>query len=322
MKISKKLRVMAAAIALTLFGTVACVTGTVAWFVASNVVEVTGTTVQAEAEEGIVIANETHTADAHWGQKVAVSHNGQYDNPDYVDENTTPDVDEKLQAAFIPTSTSDGSTWYHANAENVDHQSAGSNTVSAITVTPDSDGLGKYDINGTSTNAADDKNVYLVNKVYIQASATSALNHQDLFVNSISVASSSQALSKSLRVLFKVTANLGGGTAAEKIYAPLATGTSVVHDYDGTGTLTDGHGHTITGASSTVTAYKTAASGANDKILDDCTIPAYLTAGTNAIEISVYIYFEGEDFNCKSSNIVASLETLVLTFKFENKAHA
>ncbi len=304
-KKSRRLTAVIASILLA-FSAASAVTGTVAWFTASNVVSVAGPSIQAEAEQGIVIANETHTADSHWAQTVSVSHNGTSDSK---------------QAKFIPTSTADGVSWYHAVAENVDHQKAGSNGVSSITAAVNADGLGVCDINNTPTVPTDDKNVYLLNKVYLQASTPAAITEQDLFIKEVNVEGVTQALSKSLRVLFKVSANYGSATAATCIYAPAATGDTVVHDYNGTGTLVDGHGGLINGTTA-LTAYKVAASGTNDELLDNCTIPAYTTNGTSAIEISIYVYFEGEDFNCKSSNIETELEALSLSFKFENKAHA
>lgn len=44
------------------------------------------------------------------------------------------------------------------------------------------------------------------------------------------------------------------------------------------------------------------------------TIPANST--NSPIEVSIYVYYEGEDANCKSSNITASLDTLALEVVF------
>ena len=85
MKFSKKSKVMAAAIAMLTLSTAGAVTGTVAWFTSSNVVTASGMSIQAEAEQGILIANESF---ATWKDSVEASHKG-------------------ANKTFIPTSTAD-----------------------------------------------------------------------------------------------------------------------------------------------------------------------------------------------------------------------
>ena len=70
----KMKKIMAAAIAMMTFSTAAAVTGTVAWFTASNIVSASGMSIQADTEQGILISNEGF---ATWKDSVVASHNGE-----------------------------------------------------------------------------------------------------------------------------------------------------------------------------------------------------------------------------------------------------
>lgn len=281
MKISKKLRIMAASMMIMLMGAAACVTSTVAWFVASNIVNVTGPSVQAEAEEGIVVASEKSAyVDADWGQSASALYTG-------------------AGTKYIPTSTKNASAWYHGNAENADNKEANSSGVSTISDIVVTSGV-------ASSATLNNKNVYLVNLFKIQAAAKADMTAQDLVVHELTTTvtgSNSTALNKSIRVLFKLD-------SAVCIYAPLADTASVTYDCNG--------------VNNDVTAYlePNTTTYANDTLLSNGTIPAYTTAGTNAKTVYVYVYFEGEDENCKTSNIAATLDTIQISFKLKNQAHA
>lgn len=250
--------------------TAAAITGTVAWFTASNTVNISGMQIQAEAEEGIVVSNEGKAA---WGTEATASHNG-------------------AGSTYVPTSTSELTTWYHGLSNSVnDGQSGVSYTTLTVTAT---NGIGAATV-GDAT-----KNVYLLNSFYIQSSSPNAITGQDIYLKDLTVtgASVSTELNKALRVgiLHDTTAT---------IFAPItgATANYTVHDGNDVAAVTD-----TTGTSAVV--------GSN------VSIPAYVAAGTNALEFKVFIYFEGEDAACKSANITATLDTLALTFKFGNKEHA
>lgn len=269
----KKSKIIVPALGMLLLSTAASITGTVAWFTANNKVNVGGMNIKAEAENGIVIAAEeaTHTA-ASWSTEATALHTG-------------------AGLSFIPASTKIADNdWWHGISKKADNgqyevtyekytvTDAALNTAASV-------GQGKTDIQVPA-----DKNIYLLNHFYIQASAPTALTQQDLVVKSLTVTDSgNKALNKSIRVLFK----LGSTT---KIYCPLADG-----DF-------------------TATTYAGAASkaAADDRLLDEGTIPAYNAAGTGALDLSVYCYFEGEDANCKSSNIENELTGVSVSFELEN----
>lgn len=195
----KKSKIIIPALAMLLLSTTASITGTVAWFTANNKVNVGGMNIKAEAENGIVIANETHAADADWLTTITASHSG-------------------ADATFVPTSTADLATWYHGLSDEVDdgQHNVDYDTFGAMTLT---DGVASAKSSKHFTSDA--KNVYLLNDFYVQASAKTAITNQDIFIEKIAVtgASASEDLDKSLRVGLKVNDTF------KDIYAPLSGAT-------------------------------------------------------------------------------------------------
>lgn len=229
-------------------------TSTYAWFSMNTAVTATGMNVTAQAESGIVISNSTKSA---WNASAAT---------------TTGSLN------LLPTSTSNGATWYHNSSDDAD-------------IATGAEHVGTYT---TVTNEGSDK-YYSENKFYIKSATTSSLT-KDLYIKQVTItppnAATSADLDKSLRVLVKI----GDST---NIYAPTSAST-----------LT----YTVNGATS-VTALD--ASSVNDtKVTGITSIPA--STGT-PIEATVYVYFEGEDANCKSNNVKATLDTMSVSVQFEAK---
>lgn len=278
MKKSKRITIAVASMLLA-FSAASTVTGTVAWFTANNIVNVSGMQIQAEAEEGIVISNEAKT---DWKTAIEASHTSATNN----------------DKGFIPTSTANATTWYHANSDDVNkHQHAGD--YATLTVTAPTAGTG----NGVGTatvNGVENRNIYLLNHFYVQSAINTALTGQDLFVSEIEATDDAgKVLNKSLRVLFKVA-----GSDA-RIYCPLLRA-----DFSATENA---------GAAKQASTSTASTVAATDKLVSNGTIPAYTAEGTNAIDVSVYMYFEGEDTNCKSANI-DTLSSVTVSFKLENRA--
>jgi hypothetical protein len=289
----KKGKILAAALAMMTFSTAAAVTGTVAWFTASNVVEATGMSIQADTEQGILISNESK---AEWKASIEASHNGQVSSS---------------QAAFIPTSTANGTNWYHANSDDRNNHAAyggytpisvgqnGSSGVYAVT-TPDL----------SITN----KNVYLLNSFFLRASIPTQVTAPKLYANLVEVTapstSNSAELNKSLRVLLAGTVDTVDNPAAA---SPTVTSKSFVKIFAPLETGEDLKPYTVNGA--------TAITPLNEKnvvLENNVQIPASSNdPAAAALEIKVYVYFEGEDEHCKSANIPAEvLDTLSLKCKF------
>lgn len=280
-KMKKKL--LAAAIALLGFSAASAVTGTYAWFVAANTVSVSEMSIKAEAEEGILISAEAETK--VWKTSVNATHT------------TAGDV------GFIPTSTADGSSWFHANSEEADNHHSDGITVSNITagitapILNTGNGIGVWN-HGTTDVTTDDKNVYLLNHFYIKGSGNE-LTNQELILKTLTCtgASVSTDLNKSLRIAF-----VYNNTAS--IFAPITT-TSTTYIVGGT-----------SGTSVTLKAVNDVVIGVGET---GVTIPDVNT--TSPLDLSVYLYFEGEDANCKTSNIKATLDRLNISFSLENRAN-
>ncbi len=237
-----------AAIAMVLVATIALGSSTYAWFAANNSVTATGMTVTAQAEQGIVIANSGKTT---YG--------------------TTAATAEATDAKLIPTSTANGTTWYHATSSQFDDAEAGQVAANYASVGTD----------GTD---------YVKNTFYIK-SATDTAYAGNLEITSVVVASGgSQNLSKALRVGVMVGSNF-------YIYAPVTGYTSTYKVGNGTsGTSVSPKSSTTSSTDTTVTSF-----------------PANTAAG---LQVDVYMWYEGEDASCKSSNIVSSLEANNVTITF------
>lgn len=208
--------------------------------------------------------------------------------------NSTSDADWKETAAalydgaaaeLIPTSTKDTSKWYHANS-NAANSYAAVGEYEELTELTDGDPA-----DGVYSKAG--KDYYLLNSFWIKSSGVAFSS--DFYVNKVKATAagntSSADLDKSLRVLVK-----SGNDVA--IFAPFA-GATLSYNV---------HGDTAT------TAIDASAVLVNKKFDTAVTYPAYV--GTSAHEVKVFVYFEGEDQNCKSANLAETLDKLSLELVF------
>lgn len=281
----KKSKIIVPALGILVLSTAAAVTGTVAWFTSNTLVNVSGMQLKVDPEEGMVVSNE---AKASWNISTTATHTGKNAN------------DEQLQ--FMLTSTSDLTAWYHNNSANANSATAAESYANVTPAKPaagtDKTGIGVKTIDNV------DKNIYLLNRFYIQSASNVNRAEQDLYVTEVAVTGSSNSaeLNKALRVAFQ----LGNEQA---IYAPFAGAT---YEYKVAGAETN----------TEALASKDANSEWVETVLaSNTTIPAFTTGGDDAIEIEVYCYFEGEDAAAKSANITATLDTLAVSFRFGNRSH-
>lgn len=273
----KMKKIVAAAMAMMTFSTAAAVTGTVAWFTSSNIVTASGMSIEADTEQGILIANELFSTPdgktSEWNDSTVASHTG-------------------ADAKFIPTSTSDTVTWYHANAAEYDNHAAGDSYTSYTgTQIVNNDGVHSITLNNIS------KNIYLRNLFHIKASVPQDQVQKTLYINKVeaSVGTNSVELDKALR--FVVVYN-DGTTDKVKIYAPLETSTDLAN-------YTVHNGVTVTPLNEK-----------NVELATNVTIPGSETLNENTLLIKTFVYFEGEDVHCKSSNIKVTLDRLSITVQF------
>jgi hypothetical protein len=276
-KFSVKKKILASASMLTV-SAIMLSSATYAWFTMSTEVSVTGMNVKATAADGLLITDTTVTADRVWA--------------------TSKDIGMTGYAELAPTNTANGTAWCSAKSDLFDNAMSEQTATGAYTTlgsftytAPDSGshwmtGEGIGSITGTDSSVT---NYVLLKNFYIKSSGDTAWS-KDLTVEEVTATIDTTNLSgegdaaakakqddlyKSLRVLLVV-----GNESF--IYAPI-TGYDNSIKYQGTGT-------NLTLVPSTTQSVFTAVN----------TIPV---GDVDGINVKMYIYFEGEDDNCKSSNI-------------------
>lgn len=311
----KKTKVIIPALGILLLSTAASVTGTVAWFSANQSVTATGMKVQAKAETGLLIS------------------------ADKADSTSWANTDAALYStavSLVPASTNNASAWYHSQSLSADNY-ASNGSYSTLTSGNDSatnihvetvnlasasgsdaeSNITYQDMDGTSGyDNAKDIGYYLETKFWLKSSGDAIAIDQTanwLSIQTITLSglSDSGTLDASLRIGVKV------GTAF-KILAPLSAATG---REENTGAGTISYNVNVSTATTTynTTAYKgTLAADGNYKANLDSgfngDIPAKTT--TTPTVVSIYLWFEGEDGNCKSNNIQETLDTLTVGVEF------
>lgn len=198
---------------------------------------------------------------------------------------TTASAAMSQSVKLKPTSTQDLTTWWHAVSDEKDNAKAQQTAENAYT-----------DV----TTSKDD--YVLMRSFYIRSAAQAVpVSDVKLAIKTVTAATvadtaTSENLDKSVRVGVKLST--GGSGSEYYVYAPLADGNfSLVAKYDGDKTLTE----------------KKAADATKDQFaLTGNAVPANDTG----LLAEIYMWFEGEDENCKSSNITASLDNLKVTVVF------
>jgi hypothetical protein len=317
MKTNKKI---AGAAAMLLLSTAMLGTSTYAWFTMNKEVKVTGMQVKAHAEEGLLI---NEVAD--------------YDS-DTWDELATGGWTTAI--SLRPTSTSDLTTWWHANSKKVTNEAGASGTaVDTVNTVEISSGtyytnITSYDKEplkaaadgtdaetivlyndahfGTDTQYDDGEGYYVMYKYYLKSSKNETGTYGiagDLLQANVTATkqnsdnsgtTNTMDLDKALRVGVKIDNSF-------KIFAPLYNTNQtykVASDVDAIG-------------SDDVTAYKGGDYVGLAAVADSVTfaIPNTLTNGK---EVDVYVWFEGEDPNCKSENLAAVLDTYQIDISFKD----
>ena len=296
----KKTKIIIPALGVMLLSTAASVTGTVAWFSMNNFVNATDMEVKAKAENGIVISNVASAGT--WKDEAASAR-------------TVP-------LALKPTSTATGATWVHSSSNDEDDENTG-NDYDLLSLAFDSTtGAGYVDDNqqegyqsaagGEGNGAYDaDSTYYAMHSFYIKSSAESIT--KTIYITNVKATlpatPGSANLDKALRVLVK----LNGDDTTAKVYSPLYAAESY-------SARTSAGKFSGEGAAQTSTVNPIDASGtngliatANQGFLPNQVIPA--SNGT-PLQIDIYLYFEGEDPNCKSTNLTAPLDNIEVAVTF------
>ena len=292
----KKTKIIIPALGMLLLSTAASVTGTVAWFSMNSFVNATEMRVQAKAENGIVISNSS-AENANWADTATALHN--------------------TALALFPTSTLDSTTWCHSNSNKQDSHNTGNPYRMISPVVDATTGAGYLNTNGQegyqkdkAGNVEADEAYYLLNSFYIKSSADQIT--KTLYVNSVTVTgnSSSPDLDKALRVLVALH---GSEETTAKVFSPVTGGAT---SYQSCVAVTEDNPETTetNEYAATKEAVTSVAAGTkNTAFLADQVIPA---RSASPLQIDIYLYFEGEDPACKSTNLTGTLDTLQVAVQF------
>lgn len=306
-KKSSTARKLLPAVAMLAVSAVSLSSATYAWFTMNKEVTVQNMTIQAKAEGGLLISEtQGYSASDVWDDSA----------------NTTAEV-AAAKVALYPTSTANTSAWYHAtsktanNAANAtaastasDYKSTGYTVLTLASnelQTAAAGANGKKEVyyvdSGTSGYDADDAKYYLKYTYYLKTSTEGttslglASGDQNLNISVVNVTGSttSTELNKALRVGIEI-----GGKFY--IFAPINGATTTYYVNAGSTATT-----AINSSASTHDVPLTVATGLS-------TLPGVKENGT---PVYVYMWYEGEDANCKSENITATLDELTVNLEFK-----
>ena len=273
-------------------------TSTYAWFSMNTQVTASGMQVKAVAEDGLLINYVTTVGDSNWSDNA----------------NTA-----STAINLTPASTENVTNWYHNHSKkSANATDYVSTSWSALTITENATAAvagtsGGYSIGQFADNGAT-KNAYVKYVYYIKSSAAaitlgSTQTFKELDVDEITITGQTAAgldLCKALRVgvkqgtALKVFAPFSGATASYNV-----GGSSTAYAPDGVGTITD---------AANATVYE-----ADTNLLTTGTIPA--VDSDSPMEIDIFVWFEGEDANCKSDNTdVLNSLTISVSFNLETTA--
>ena len=328
----KKTKIIIPALGMLLLSTAASVTGTVAWFSMNNFVNATQMKVTAKAESGIVISNQAAASGTGvtWKETAQSTHND--------------------PLAVYPTSTANASTWVHSKSTDSDDN----NTDQAYELLDldddastgagyvESNSVANYQATGTAgtkwtqeeidqaqegdpayNKTTDDWKTepveaesayYLMNSFYIKSSAT-RITGSTLYVTkvigTITGSSVSEDLNLALRVLVKLNSgDADADNATAKVFAPFRTADYPYQVVTAIGATNNYTNNTKTNVNAVA---PDANNIVNTSFLTGQTIPA---SSETPLRIDIYLYYEGEDEECKSANLTATLDQLNVQVEF------
>lgn len=190
---------------------------------------------------------------------------------------------EAAAASLKPTSTYDLRHWSHATAEAANNSAAKDGSYTNVTTA----------VLGAQKDTYQQNNGYVLMQPFEIRSTSEDRPAQGLFVSNVTVTNASHDLDASLRVGVRLVPKTDGAAEVVHIYAPVANATK---DYQWTA---DG----VTMEDVTISEYGTKTNGNSTIIASGTEIPA---VEGDAIDVEIYIWYEGEDAKLYSDNFIAS----------------
>lgn len=286
-------------------------TAAYAWFTMNKSVEVTGMQLKAQAEKGILINEKAGVSDGTWSEDALA---------------------DSTVNALRPASTGNFEDWFHANSKKTNTETglsgtsvdantvliSGSNYYSDISpdnceeevVAATNDTNAAHTVyytegTGAIANTYDDGEGYYVKYTYyIKSSSNDGLNVSAGKLKATVTATlqgggTAQALDKALRVGVQVA-----GDDQVNIFAPVANSTTTAYKVAGD----------TTGAAASLIDVTPIAGGTATGINEDVVaLPKVTEPG---LAVYVYVWFEGEDANCMSDNLAATLNAYQIDITF------
>lgn len=290
--------------------------------------------VKAKAEAGLLINEKQAAGDTYWDDSAtALSAPG---------------------TALAPTSTTDGTKWFHANSKIASSEAGGASggvkstnlsgiyeqlslTEANTALTEGAEGTRKAEysifyknndnVDGYADTNSTDTAYYVMYKYYLRVSNDSGITgmgktagKQNVAIKEVKVTATdsdddestarSTNLNKALRVGIKIGSKM-------YIYAPVYganTGSATYYVVTAI-TNTDANEDTvITANEQTIT--NVAVDGFATNRVTYTALETLPGMTGNGEEVDVYVWFEGEDINCKSENLTASLDNLSVDITF------
>lgn len=245
-------------------------TSTYAWFTMNTEVSVKGMKVQAKAEKGLLISN---SEKATWADSATAT---------------------SANAVLFPTNTVNGVNWAHATSTNADEAQPNQQNDKYTDLTDSivwteggtETGVGYVDDNSNDTYDVDTDSKYVLSNIFYIKSSADALTAQNLYIKELNVTPSNTE--KKIDAAMRVLLVMGQGNSAKTtIFAPV----SVSGQIDTPATVK------FMNKGTEVNNVKNAL---NTNVYANGDIG---NSNETAVPVKVYLYYEGEDPNCKSTNI-------------------
>ncbi len=282
----KKMRKIIPALAMLLISAVMMSTASFAWFSMNTNVTASGMSVKAKSDGGLAIASYTGTVGSTATAPVATAFSTSANAAD--DGNWLNGTGD-----LFPTSTADTTAWYSATAANVNAY----NPEGDYATVAENEGAKYYRLAKFQVKSLDE-------------GTETAGSEADLYVTAISVTGGANSvnLNKALRVAIVNADN------EAFFFAPVYSGTEpTVTDFRYVGLATDATDPSAIAYTAGGLTFINCDSVAAVQILDG-------KLNTTAQDVSVYVYYEGEDDNCYSLNAV-DIDTLSVTVTFSTLAN-